>query len=110
MWEFFVWGAILGFSNNVNKEIESHQLPFRWSDINAKHQDLLLILAIQNYGNFDIVNDKEKLKAIIENYSNGGMQIIHEQIAKDRKCYNDMNSLINIIIERVSDKKINAKE
>ncbi len=104
MWELFVWGAILGFQNKTPKELEKpyHTPPFKWQNIKEPHEKLLLIMAIEHTGSFDILQHPEELKKIIENHSNGGLYLIHETIAFDPLAYQNTESLISEIQKRLN--------
>lgn len=104
MWELFVWGAILGFQNKRYQEIEKayHTPPFKWQMIKSPHDRLLLIMAIENTGSFEIMKNPDELKKKIEGYSNGGLFIVHEAMAFDPLSYQNTESLIYEIQKRVN--------
>lgn len=101
MWELFVWCAIFGFLNNKNTKIRDHYSPFRWHNIGHKHQELLLIFALQEEENFGIVKNEKRIQEIVETYANGGMQVVQEQMAKDNKAYTKVESLIDTILDHL---------
>lgn len=96
MWELFVWGAILGFINDKASEVERpyHTPPFKWQNIKDPHEKRLYIMAIEKMGTFDILQNPDELKKMIEKYSNGGMDLIHEALALDHYAYSSVESLI----------------
>jgi len=104
MWELFVWSAIMGFINNKPVEIRKRYSspPFRWQVIKDPHQKLLLALAVQNYGSFDILQKPDLLKKNLEEYSNGGLDLIHKELALDPLAYQDSESLIFEIKTRLN--------
>lgn len=106
MWELFVWGAIIGFQTKSSKEIEKayHTSPFKWQNIKDPHEKLLLVMAVEATGSFDILKSPDELKKMIESYSNGGLYKIHETMALDPLAYQNIESLISEIQNRLIDK------
>jgi hypothetical protein len=104
MYELFVWGAILGFLKKEDKELEKpyHTPPFKWQNIKDPHQKLLIIMAVERYGSFDILKHPEELKKSIEIHSNGGLYIIQEAMAFDPLAYQNIESLIFEIQKRIT--------
>jgi len=102
MWELFVWGAIFGYLNKCPKEIEKryHNPPFRWQWVKDPHQKLLIIMAIETNNSFDILKTPEELKKNIEIHSNGGLDLIHKEMALDPLAYQNTESLIYEIQKR----------
>jgi hypothetical protein len=102
MWELFVWGAILGFQNKCPKDIEKVYAtpPFKWQNIKDPHEKLLLIMAVEATGSFDILKNPEELKRLIENHSNGGLSMVQDSIAFDPLAYQNTESLISEIQKR----------
>jgi hypothetical protein len=103
MWELFVWATIKGILNKTKREIENRapSPPFRWQNIKEKHQKLLIIYTLQAEGNFSILKEPDKLKKTIEEYSNAGIYIIHEEMAEDRIAYTSTETLIYDIQKRI---------
>jgi hypothetical protein len=104
MWELFVWGAILGYLNQCPKDIEKryHNPPFRWQMIKDPHQKLLIVMAVESTNSFDILKSPEDLKKDIEIHSNGGLDLIHKEMALDPLAYQNTESLIYEIQKRFS--------
>lgn len=104
MWELFVWSAILGYVNKCPKNIEKRypSPPFRWQVIKSPHQHLLLVMAIESEYSFDILKRPEDLKRNIESHSNGGLDVIHQEMALDPLSYQNTESLIFQIKDRLN--------
>ncbi|MCK9403925.1 MAG: hypothetical protein M0Q26_11045 [Chitinophagaceae bacterium] len=102
MWELFVWGAVLGYSKNSPKEIEKRHPspPFRWQQIKDPHLHLLIVMAIDKLQSFDILKQPDDLRKNIESFSNGGLYLLHEELALDPLAYQNIESLINQIQSR----------
>lgn len=103
MWELFVWGAIVGFQQKCPIEIEKsyHTPPFKWQNIKEPHEKMLLVMAVESTGSFDILKNPEELKKIIENHSNGGLYEIQKSLAFDPLAYQNTESLIFEIQSRI---------
>ena len=103
MWELFVWSAVLGYINKCPRKIEKRvsNPPFRWQVIKLSHQQMLLILAVESKGSFEILKDRDQLKSNIEEHSNGGLYLMHKSIALDHLAYRSIESLIYEIQNRV---------
>ncbi len=103
MWELFMWSAVVGYINNCPEPIKKRYAspPFRWQVIKPHHQQMLIIMAIENTESFDILKDRELLKNNIESHSNGGLYLMHKSIALDPLAYRNMESLVFEIQERI---------
>lgn len=100
MWELFVWCAVLGFLNDLSVKVKELYSPFRWHNISNKHQELLLIFTLSKQQDFGVIKDKKYIQETIENYANGGMQLVQEHMVKDNKAYTNLENLIFTIIDR----------
>jgi len=102
MWEVFVWSAVLGYLNKAPKPIEKRTPtpPFRWQVIKEPHQKVLAIMAVEATESFDILQKPDELRRNIEEHSNAGLVIMHEQIALDRLAYQNIENIIQIISNR----------
>ncbi|ASU34248.1 hypothetical protein [Mucilaginibacter xinganensis] len=87
MWELFVYAAILGFMRDRRKPIDKQHKPFRWLNIGNTHQRNLLILAVSKYDSLELLQDKEELKKMIEEYANGGLSIMNQEIKNNPSAY-----------------------
>jgi dnd system-associated protein 4 len=99
MWELFVYAAILGITQDKRKPIDKMYKPFRWLNIGQDHQKSLLVLTISKYNSLDLLNDKDELKRMIEEYANGGLSIINQEIKNNPSAYSEVEILTYKIIE-----------
>ena len=106
MWELFVYAAILGISRDKREPIEKAHKPFRWLNIGQAHQRNLLILTIAKYDSFDIINNKEELKKAIEEYANGGIMLIDQEIKNDPSAYSGPENLVYRILQELEPEAI----
>lgn len=102
MWELFVYAAVLGYANGKKKEILKPHKPFRWLNIGNSHQKNLLILAISNYNSLELLQDKDELRKNIEEYANGGLSIIDQEIKNNPSAYSNLEIFTFKIIEGIS--------
>jgi dnd system-associated protein 4 len=99
MWELFVYAAILGIAQDKRKPIDKTYKPFRWLNIGQDHQKNLLVLTISKYNSLDLLNHKEELKKMIEEYANGGLSIINQEIKNNPSAYSELEMLTYKIVE-----------
>jgi dnd system-associated protein 4 len=92
MWELFVYAAILGFNESERKPVLKAYKPFRWYNIGNVHQKNLLIMAVTTFNSFEILQDKDELKKLIEEYANGGLAIIDRELKNNPSSYSDLES------------------
>jgi dnd system-associated protein 4 len=98
MWELFVYAAVLGFNNNNRKVISKLYKPFRWGNIGNTHQKNLLILSVTQASSFEILQDKEELKKTIEEYANGGLSIIDQELRINPSAYSDLETFTSKVL------------
>jgi len=101
MWELFVYAAILGMAQDKRKSIEKLHKPFRWFNIGSRHQKNLLILAISKYNSLELLKNKEELKKTIEEYANGGLSIINQEIKNNPSAYSELEILTFKVLEDI---------
>jgi dnd system-associated protein 4 len=94
MWELFVYAAILGIKNNKTKEIDKPHKPFRWLNIGSEHQKNLLILLVAKRNSLEVLGDKDGLKKMLEEYANGGLVIMDQEIKNNPSAYTDSEAFI----------------
>lgn len=109
-WQPFAWAAIIGFINNRRTPvIDSYDSDvFRYSVINNQSPDILKSLVIMAIGKFkkDIQDDKNFLNEIdeivklIDEYANGGFEIILRKLDKDPDYFYEHNIFIEDLLER----------
>lgn len=100
-WQLFVWCAILGYKNRNKRVLNTRHSSFDWGQIKDPHQKRLYIMAIESVGSLDILKETSQLKENIEEFSNGGIEILEKNLSLDRAAYLNIESLIYEIQERV---------
>ncbi len=103
MWELFVWSAVIGYINKERKPLRKRTKspPFRWQVVKEPHQKLLLVMAVESVNNFEILKNPEELRKNIEEHSNAGLYKMHEEMALDKLAYQNIESLIYLIQNRL---------
>lgn len=104
MWELFVYATIVGITQDKRKPIDKVHKPFRWLNIGQEHQKNLLVLVISKYNSLELLNNKEELKKMIEEYANGGLSIINQEIKNNPSAYSELEILTYKIIEDAESK------
>jgi hypothetical protein len=99
MWELFVYATILGINQNKKKFIEKPHKPFRWLNIGHIHQKNLLILVVSRFNSLELLTNKENIKRDIEEYANGGLSIINQEIKNNPSAYSGLETLTYQVIE-----------
>ena len=114
-WQPYAWAAIIGFINNRRKKIDgkTSQDVFDFSVINNQAEDILKTLIIMSIskvekGNdvriedneFDILKNPKSLANIIDEYANGGFEIVKRKLNEDPDYFYDHNKFIEDLLER----------
>jgi|GEM_PF-2084929 len=106
MWELFVYAAIVGINQDKKKPIDKNHKPFRWFNIGQNHQKNLLVLIISKYNSFELLNNKEELKKMIEEYANGGLSIINMEIKNNPSAYSDLEILTYKVLGDIEEQSL----
>ena len=112
-WQPFAWAAVLGFKNDrrIPLEGKTDSDMFKFSVMNNQAPDILKALIIMAIGKFDnnenIEYQLKKLKKadiivnIINEYANGGFEIISRKLKEDPDYFYDHNKFIEDLLEVV---------
>ena len=110
-WQPFAWAATLGFKNNrrVPLEGKTDSDIFKYSVINNQAPNILKALVVMAIGKFEddenIEFQLKKLKNpdiivnIINEYANGGFEIINRKLKDDPDYFYEHNKFIEDLIE-----------
>lgn len=101
MWELFVYAAILGFANEKRKKIDKPHKPFRWLNISNEHQKKLMILAVSKYNSLELLQDSDELKKMIEEYANGGLTLINQEIKNNPSAYSGLEVFTYQVLDEI---------
>lgn len=104
LWEAFAWVAIIGFYQNKRKQLSNEtDSPFKYSAIYKNGTDIfhsLVLFAIAKEG-YEIVSDVKKLNRVIEEYANGGFEVIYTiEKEKGLNYFGDEANFLQEIMER----------
>jgi hypothetical protein len=106
-WMPFAWAATIGFVENVRKPLEGElkRDTFKYSTINSNGERIFqsLILYTVAIEGYEILNDSTKINKTIEEFANGGFEIIHDKISTTPNYFNHPNDYINFLLDWISD-------
>ena len=102
-WMPFVWAATLGFIEDIRKPLEGDlkRDTFKYTTINNNGERIfqsLILFTIAKKG-YKILKDPTELNKTIEEYANGGFEIIHSKIKSDPNYFNHPNDYINFLLD-----------
>lgn len=103
LWMPFAWAATLGFIENVSKPLEGElkKDTFKYTTINNNGERIfqsLILFAVGKKGH-RILTDPSELNKTIEEYANGGFEIIYSKIAEHPDFFNHPNDYINFLLD-----------
>ena len=111
-WQPFVWAAITGFIKNHRTPIngKSDNNTFSYTTLNNQAPDILKSLIIMAIGKFDLKNNIEEeiellkepseIVNIIDEYANGGFEIISRKLEQDPDYFYEHNIFIEDLLDR----------
>jgi hypothetical protein len=107
LWEGYTWAAIIGFINDKRIPLGASGKgdAFKFSVINnngGELADALILLALSKseIGYKCLINPDEVIN-VIEEYANGGFEIIQSKIRDDESYFNNPDIYINELLERI---------
>lgn len=111
-WQPFAWAATIGFVNEKRVELNGplDQDMFKYNNMNNQAHDILKALIIMAIGKFDfnenleeemkLLENPNEIVKIIDEYANGGFEIIKERLENDPDYYYDHNKFLENLLER----------
>jgi hypothetical protein len=108
-WQPFAWAAIIGFLKDKKEPIIDYDSDvFKYSVINNQSPDILKALIVMAVGKFDkeiqedkgLIGDISIITKIIEEYANGGFEIINRKLDKDPDYFYEHNIFIEDLLDR----------
>lgn len=108
-WQPFAWAAIIGFINNrpipITDKYDSDV--FKYSVINNQAPDILKSLIVMAIGKFkkdiqneeSLLNDTNEITRILDEYANGGFEIISRKLEKNPDYFYEHNIFIEDLLE-----------
>ena len=106
LWEGYTWAAIIGFINNKRVPLGSSGKgdAFKFSVINnngGELADALILLALsKSKKGYKCLTDPDEVINIIEEYANGGFEIIQSKIREDESHFNNPDAFIEELLAR----------
>lgn len=109
-WQPFAWATIIGFINDRRIPITDtyDSDVFRYSVINNQSPDILKSLIVMAIGKFkkdiqddkSLINDTNEITKIIDEYANGGFEIISRKLDNDPDYFYEHNIFIEDLLSR----------
>ena len=108
-WQPYAWAAIMGFKNDRRVPIidKTDTDVFRFGVINNQAPDILKSLVVMAIGKMDdkvednseFLNDPYKIVSIIDEYANGGFELINRKLNKNVDYFYEHNVFIEDLLE-----------
>jgi len=106
LWECYTWAAIIGFTNDKRVSLGNGGTDnaFKFSVIynnGGELADALILLALSksNKG-YKALIDADEIIKVIEEYANGGFEIIQSKLREDDSYFNNPDAFIEELLER----------
>jgi hypothetical protein len=106
LWECYTWAAIIGFINDKRVPLGSGSTDnaFKFSVIynnGGELADALILLSMSksNKG-YKALIDADEIIKVIEEYANGGFEIIQSLLREDEDYFNNPDAFIEELLER----------
>ena len=93
----YIVSASLGFKNKSRKKTQNPIDVRLFSQLSNEEKWALFTIAIATEGTTDALLDGEKTIKTVEEYANGGVQILYDKLFKEKLNYSLENEIINII-------------
>ena len=106
LWEGYTWAAIIGFINDKRIPLGSSGKgdAFKFSVINnngGELADALILLALsKSKKGYKCLTYPDEIINIIEEYANGGFEIIQSKIMEDESYFNNPDAFIEELLDR----------
>ncbi len=103
LWMPFAWAATIGFVEDLHKPLEgtTKKDTFKYSTINNNGERIfqsLILFTVAKKG-YEILSDAKEVNKTIEEYANGGFEIIYEKIKEDQTYFNSPTDYIEFIVD-----------
>ncbi|MBI6115992.1 hypothetical protein [Salegentibacter maritimus] len=106
LWESYTWAAIIGFINNKRVPLGTGGIDnaFKFSVIynnGGELADALILLALaESDKGYKSLIDPDEIIRVIEEYANGGFEIIQSKLREDDSYFNNPDAFIEELLER----------
>lgn len=106
LWECYTWAAIIGFINDKRVALGSGgtDSAFKFSVIynnGGELADALILLALSKSNkDYKALVDAEEIIKVVEEYANGGFEIIQSKLREDDSYFNNPDAFIEELLER----------
>ena len=93
----YLVSAALGYKNKASKKIQSSIDVRLFTQLSKEEKWAIFSIAISEAGTTDILLNGDKTVQIVEEYANGGVQILYDKLFKGDLSYKLENEIIKII-------------
>ena len=106
LWESYTWASIIGFINNkrIPLSIGKTDNAFKFSVIynnGGELADALILLALSKSDKgYKALIEPDEIIKVIEEYANGGFEIIQSKLREDDSIFNNPDAFIEELLER----------
>jgi len=106
LWEGYTWAAILGFLYDKRSPLKNGKTDtsFKFSVIYNNGGDiadaLVLMAVAKSEHKYNALTMTEEIITIIEEYANGGFEIIESLLKKDDRYFDNPDSFIEELLDR----------
>lgn len=105
LWMPFCWAAIIGFQNDTYQELEGSlkRNTFNYGTINNQSEKIFntLVLYVVAKKGYEILETPLEINKVIEQYANGGFEIIYEKINEKRDFFNHADDYYEFLLENL---------
>ncbi len=106
LWQCYAWAAVLGFTNDRRRSLDAPTGDaFAFSTVRDNgplvHKALICAAIAKSEIGIDVLRDPREVIRIIEEYANGGFDLISEILDENGKIYFDsFDNMLNEVIDR----------
>jgi len=105
LWQGYAWVAIIGFINNRRSKLgDKTDSAFKFSVINnsgGEIADALILMAVaKSDKGYKALIDPEEIIKVIEEYANGGFEIIEDILREDNGYFDNPDAFVDELLDR----------
>lgn len=78
--DLFIMAMIVGYHDGSRLELDKKDGFVRIEYFNEKEKSLIMAIAVEEEDNLEIINNKEKVYSIAEEYATSGIKILKEKV------------------------------
>jgi dnd system-associated protein 4 len=93
----YIMAAALGFKSKAAKKIQNPIDVRLFAQLGKEYMWAIFTIAVAESGKIDVLLDGKKALQIVEEYANGGVQILYDKIFKSNLDYSLENEMIKVL-------------